>query len=58
MHTVVRLDQGVLEVSLQDAGEDVQEGRWRAAIAPAIVLLRCIGDGTLCIPHRPTELSG
>ncbi|HWF53198.1 MAG TPA: hypothetical protein VG223_01160 [Solirubrobacteraceae bacterium] len=58
MHTVIRLDQGVLEVSLRDADADVQEGRWRAAIAPAIVLLRCIGDGTLCIPHRPAELSG
>ncbi|HWE58493.1 MAG TPA: hypothetical protein VG228_02265 [Solirubrobacteraceae bacterium] len=58
MHSVIRLDQGVLEVSLQDAGEDVEEARWRAAIAPAIVLLRCIGDGTLCIPHRPNELSG
>ena len=58
MHTVIRLDQGVLEVSLRDADVDVQEGRWRAAIAPAIVLLRCVGDGTLCVPHRPTELSG
>ncbi|HWE33551.1 MAG TPA: hypothetical protein VG410_08710 [Solirubrobacteraceae bacterium] len=58
MHTVIRLDQGVLEVSLRDADTDVQEGRWRAAIAPAIVLLRYIGDGTLCIPHRPTDLGG
>jgi len=58
MHTLIRLDDGVLEISLQNAGQHVQERRWRAAIAPAILLLRSVGGGALLVPHHPADLAG
>ena len=58
MHTLIRLDEGVLEISLHSAGDRVQEGKWRAAIAPAILLLRHLGGGALLVPHRPDDLVG
>lgn len=57
MHSVVKLDEGVLETTLiSDGGETIARSRWRAAIAPAIAFLQSLGGGTLCVAHRPSDL--
>lgn len=56
MHTFVKLDNGILTTRVvSEVTVEVSKNRWRAAIAPAIVFLRSLGGGDLCVIHRPTD---
>lgn len=60
MHTLIEMDGGVVAPKLIAAAKDnevVSESRWRAAIQPAILLLRCAGDGKIYLPHPPGALA-
>lgn len=57
MHTLIKLDNGVLTVKADTHGELVEERLWQAAIAPAIQVLCAMGGGALYVPHRPGELA-
>jgi hypothetical protein len=58
LHTLVELDDGVLTLRLVSEEDcEVSERRWRAAVRPAIALLRSLGGGGLLVPHRLQELA-
>lgn len=58
MHTVVRLDDGLLTLSIvSEESCDVSQRRWRQAIQPGIALLRSLGGGGLVIPHRLQDIA-
>lgn len=57
LHTLISVDDGVVQARIiSEVSLDLSERRWRAAVLPAIVLLRAIGGGTLCVPHDPLTL--
>lgn len=58
MHTTISLNDGVLDVSLEGPmdPEGVSRSRWKAAVAPAVALLRAWGGGWMLVTHRPGEL--
>lgn len=57
MHTLVTLDDGLLTTRIvSEVDCDVSQRRWRAAIFPAVALLRSLGGGSCVIPHRPMDL--
>lgn len=58
MHTLVTLNDGVLKLVFRGAdASEVDQARWRAALAPAIQVLARVGGGALYVPHRPDEIS-
>lgn len=60
MHTLIEMDSGVVAprlIAAPDDDEVVSERRWRDVIRPAILLLRCAGDGSIYLPHRAGELA-
>ena len=57
MHTLIRLDAGVLEVHLEGREGDVDVVRWRSALGPGISWLTAMGGGALLVPHRPGDLT-
>lgn len=60
MHTLIVAHEGTVVATLHPAPDDdelVSERRWRAALRPAIVLLKLAGDGSMCVPHRPGALA-
>lgn len=56
MHTLIELNDGVIEAQLHTDGEDIDKRKWRAALEPAISILHAIGGGGLFIPHHEAEL--
>ena len=61
IHTLITLERGYLQTRLTtDEGEtiekDIDMGRWREAIGPAISLLQSFGGGEAFVHHRPSDL--
>jgi hypothetical protein len=58
MHTMVRLDNGLLTVSIvSEESCDVSRRRWSQAVRPGIAFLRSLGGGGLVIPHRRQDIA-
>lgn len=57
MHTLISLEKGVLELTLEADDEPVDRAAWYGIITPAIVWLTAWGGGAILLPHRPGDLA-